>query len=235
MHDVARPETMNAKVKSRRGMIFKAVLAVVGLFLILAGIKVMQIRKMMSSKPPMPVETVTSATVKEEDWAPTLNLRWKRFRRCKARWSRPNCRAWSAKIGFENGGVAKKGDLLMQLDASSEEAQLHSAEADLELAKADWERAADLVQAQSDFESGARRCGIEVQTEERGRRSDAIHDLEEDCARTVRWAARHSPGKRRADDQRRTAGGRVDLARSGFCRFRIAATESGAVVAGTRM
>jgi membrane fusion protein (multidrug efflux system) len=32
----------------------------------------------------------------------------------------------------------------MQLDASSEEAQLHSAEADLELARADWERAQDL-------------------------------------------------------------------------------------------
>ena len=40
--------------------------------------------------------------------------------------------------------VAKKGDLLVQLDASAEEAQLHSAEADLELAKADWERAQDL-------------------------------------------------------------------------------------------
>ena len=40
--------------------------------------------------------------------------------------------------------MAKKGDLLVQLDASAEEAQLHSAEADLELAKADRERSRDL-------------------------------------------------------------------------------------------
>ena len=33
----------------------------------------------------------------------------------------------------------------MQLDASAEEAQLHSAEADLELASADWEAFTDLV------------------------------------------------------------------------------------------
>ena len=143
MHDVARPETMNAKVKSRRGMIFKAVLAVVGLFLILAGIKVMQIRTMMSSKPPMPVETVTSATVKEEDWAPTLNSVGS-VSAVQGAMVSTELPGVVAKIGFENGGVAKKDDLLMQLDASSEEAQLHSAEADLELAKADWERAADL-------------------------------------------------------------------------------------------
>ena len=49
-----------------------------------------------------------------------------------------------SQIGLENGGEAKKGDLLPQLDASSEEAQLHSAEADLELAKADLERAQGL-------------------------------------------------------------------------------------------
>ena len=48
-------------------------------------------------------------------------------------------------VAFENGGTAKKGDLLVQLDASAEEAQLHSAEADLQLARADWDRAADLA------------------------------------------------------------------------------------------
>jgi membrane fusion protein (multidrug efflux system) len=49
------------------------------------------------------------------------------------------------KIGFENGATAKKGDLLVQLDASAEEAQLQSSEADLELARADLERARDLA------------------------------------------------------------------------------------------
>src|SRR5205085_125620 len=50
-----------------------------------------------------------------------------------------------SKIGFENGASAKQGDLLLQLDASTEEAQLHSAEADLELARADLERSRDLA------------------------------------------------------------------------------------------
>ena len=50
-----------------------------------------------------------------------------------------------SQVAFENGGTAKKGDLLVQLDASAEEAQLHSAEADLQLARADWDRAADLA------------------------------------------------------------------------------------------
>ncbi len=144
MHDVARPETMNAKVKSRRGMIFKAALAVFALFLILAGIKALQIKKMMSSKPPMPVETVTSATVKEENWAPKFSSVGS-ISPVQGAMVSTELPGVVSEIDFQNGGEAKKGEQLMQLDASSEEAQLHSAEADLELAKADWERASDLA------------------------------------------------------------------------------------------
>ncbi len=143
MHDVATPKTMNANVKSTRRIVFKAVLAVVGLFLILAGIKALQIKTMMSMKPPMPVETVTSAQVKAEDWAPTLNSVGS-VAAVQGAVVSAELAGVVAKIGFDNGGVAKKDELLMQLDASSEEAQLHSAEADLELARADWERAQDL-------------------------------------------------------------------------------------------
>jgi membrane fusion protein, multidrug efflux system len=50
-----------------------------------------------------------------------------------------------AEIKFENGGIAKKGDVLMRLDASSEEAQLKSSVADLELARSDLARARDLA------------------------------------------------------------------------------------------
>jgi membrane fusion protein (multidrug efflux system) len=50
-----------------------------------------------------------------------------------------------SQIAFDNGGTAKKGDLLVQLDASAEEAQMHSAEADMELARADLDRSRDLV------------------------------------------------------------------------------------------
>jgi len=50
-----------------------------------------------------------------------------------------------AEIGFSNGGEAKKGDVLLKLDSSSEEAQLHTAEADLELARANLQRTRDLA------------------------------------------------------------------------------------------
>ena len=50
-----------------------------------------------------------------------------------------------AEIDFESGKPVKKGDLLLKLDASSEIAQLRSAQADAELAKADFERARDLA------------------------------------------------------------------------------------------
>jgi membrane fusion protein, multidrug efflux system len=48
-------------------------------------------------------------------------------------------------IAFENGGEAKKGDVLMKLDTSQEEALLRSAEAEAELARADLERSRDLA------------------------------------------------------------------------------------------
>jgi membrane fusion protein (multidrug efflux system) len=48
-------------------------------------------------------------------------------------------------VMFQNGGVAKKGDVLVKLDSSSEIAQLKTAEADLELARANLQRARDLA------------------------------------------------------------------------------------------
>src|SRR5207302_6436142 len=48
-------------------------------------------------------------------------------------------------IKFENGGSAKKGDVLMRLDTSSEEALLRSSEAEAELARTDLERTRGLA------------------------------------------------------------------------------------------
>jgi len=50
-----------------------------------------------------------------------------------------------AEVAFESGAMVQKGDLLVQLDTSAEEAQLRSADADTELARADVERARDLT------------------------------------------------------------------------------------------
>ena len=51
------------------------------------------------------------------------------------------------KIAFESGAVVKAGDVLVQLDVSTEESQLRAAEATAALAKANLERARDLRQS----------------------------------------------------------------------------------------
>src|SRR6202022_311530 len=142
MHDIAQKEKIGAK--STRKIVIKAALAVVGLFLILAGIKALQIVKMVSSKPPMAVETVTSAQVKEEDWAPALSSVGT-ISAVQGAIVATELGGTVSEVGFPNGGEAKKGDVLLRLDTSSEAAQFNTAKADLELARSDLQRARDLA------------------------------------------------------------------------------------------
>lgn len=144
MHDVAKPVIKGESVKSTWKMVLKASLAVLGLFLILAGIRVLQIVTMVRTPKPMPVETVTSAVVKEEDWAPVLSSVGS-VSAVQGAIVSAELGGTVAEIKFQNGAVAKKGDVLVKLDASAEEAQLHTAEADLELARKDLERTRDLA------------------------------------------------------------------------------------------
>ncbi len=124
--------------------VVKAILAVFALFVILAGIKGLQIFTMISAKPPMPLETVTSTQVKEEDWAPLLSAVGS-ISPVQGAMVSTELPGTVAQIGFESGAMVKKGDLLVHLDTSAEEAQLHSADADTELARADLERARGLT------------------------------------------------------------------------------------------
>ena len=121
-----------------------AVFGVLALFLALADLKAFQIRKMTSTPMMMPATTVSSATVKEEDWAPTLSAIGS-ISAVQGAVVSSELGGVVSQIAFENGGTAKKGDLLLQLDASAEEAQLKSAEADLELARSDLDRSRELV------------------------------------------------------------------------------------------
>ena len=124
--------------------VVKAILAVFALFVILAGIKGLQIFTMISAKPPMPLETVTSTQVKEEDWAPLLSAVGS-ISPVQGAIVSTELPGTVAQIGFESGAIVKKGDLLVHLDTSAEDAQLHSADADTELARADLERARGLT------------------------------------------------------------------------------------------
>jgi len=121
-----------------------AVFAVFALVCVLADVKFLQFFKMSASPMQMPTTTVSSVVVKEEDWAPMLSA----IGSVSAVQGAVVSAEFSgivAEVHFENGGVAKKGDVLVKLDTSAEDAQLHSAEADLELARADLQRTRDLA------------------------------------------------------------------------------------------
>ncbi len=149
MHDVAKgisnvPVQSNARPRRRGRGVGIAIGLLVAILVFAFGIKALQIRKMMSTPMVMPPTTVSSATVKEEDWAPTLSAVGS-ISAVQGAVVSSELSGVVSQIAFENGGTAKKGDLLVQLDASAEEAQLKSAEADLELARADLDRSRELV------------------------------------------------------------------------------------------
>jgi membrane fusion protein (multidrug efflux system) len=121
-----------------------AAFAVLCLFFALADVKALQIYKMTSTKTPMPVETVTSASVKQENWAPVISAVGS-VSAVQGAIVATELGGVVSEIKFENGGVAKKGDVLVKLDASQEEALLRSAEAEAELARTDLERARGLA------------------------------------------------------------------------------------------
>lgn len=128
----------------RKRLLRGAVLALISLLLALTDIKASQLYKMNSTPFAMPAATVSSVPVKEEDWAPILPSVGT-VSAVQGATVSAELAGMVAEIRFTNGGLAKKGDVLVRLDASSEEAQLRTAEADLELARADLERARDLA------------------------------------------------------------------------------------------
>lgn len=111
--------------------------AVAALLLILADVKAAQVRKMMSTPFAMPPTTVSSAVVKAEDWAPRLRAIGS-ISAVQGAMLSTDLAGTVAKVNFQNGSEAKKGDILVELVASQEEA-------DLELARANLERARDLA------------------------------------------------------------------------------------------
>ena len=82
--------------------------------------------------------------MKEEDWAPRLTAVGS-VSAVQGAVVSAELAGVVSEINFENGGEAKKGEVLMKLDASQEEALLRSAEAEAQLAQTDLERSRDLA------------------------------------------------------------------------------------------
>src|SRR4051812_19799762 len=118
MHDVARP-VKETNVKRRFAKLFRgrpilsAVAGLLLIFVLIAGIKVLQIRKMMSTPMVMPATTVSSAQVTEENWPPLFSSVGT-ISAVQGAIVSAELAGTVAEVKFENGGVAKRGDVLVR-------------------------------------------------------------------------------------------------------------------------
>ena len=128
-----------------KGLVLGVVFALLCIFFVLADIKLLQFYKITSAPRPMMVTTVTSAEVKNADWQPMLTAVGS-ISPVQGAMISAELAGTVAEINFQSGSLVKKGEVLLKLDASAEEAQLRSAEADAELAKNDLDRARGLAE-----------------------------------------------------------------------------------------
>lgn len=127
-------------MKSKLIIAVVIVLCVVGA---LVGTKAMQFKKLASSPWVQPPETIASAVVHPETWETTIEAVGS-IDAVQGVTVTPEVSGTVSEIAFESGGMVQKGDLLLKLDTSTEEAQLKAAQAQLEWAQVSVERARKL-------------------------------------------------------------------------------------------
>ena len=162
-----------APVKTNRRRVWLVSIAGIAVvLLVLVGIKAGQIGTMIKAGKSfsLPPESVTTAKVEQAQWqasrAAVGTLVAVRSVTISA-----ELPGTVQKIGFDSGAVVHRGDLLVQLDTSTEEAQLAAAEADSVLARSSVRRArtlraqnsnapADLEAAEARAQSTAANVGV---------------------------------------------------------------------------
>ena len=102
----------------------------------LAAVKTMQIRRMIAFGATFtpPPETVATAVAHAEQWQDVLSAVGS-VTPAQGVMIAPEIGGTVSEIAFESGATVNKGDLLVKLDTSSEDAQLRAADAQLELAQ----------------------------------------------------------------------------------------------------
>ncbi|MGB5746293.1 MAG: efflux RND transporter periplasmic adaptor subunit [Desulfobacterales bacterium] len=113
---------------------------------ILGGIKGLQINRMIAigSQSAPPPATVTAAVVRSESWEDLITSVGS-LEAVQGVMLTAELPGKVVQITFESGTKVKAGDLLLQQDISSEEAQLRAAEATVSLAKLELERSRKLL------------------------------------------------------------------------------------------
>jgi membrane fusion protein (multidrug efflux system) len=144
MATAAEPHPRRAIDRYRTTMKTKIAIAIIGVILIvsgLAGVKALQFKTLIAagksfSQPP---ETVSSTIVSEEKWQTTL-VAIGSVTAVEGVNVTTEVAGLVRDISFESGAAVEKGAVLVRLDTSSEEAQLRSIQAQLELARINLER-----------------------------------------------------------------------------------------------
>jgi membrane fusion protein (multidrug efflux system) len=113
-----------------------AVVIVVAVVGVLAGVKALQIKKLIDSGKDYapPPESVSFAVVREDKWQGMLTAIGS-IMAVQGVTVTPEIPGLIREINFESGAVVAQGDVLLRLDTSLEEAQLRALEAQEELAK----------------------------------------------------------------------------------------------------
>jgi len=120
-------------------MIRKIIIAVFIVLLVigaLAGVKVFQIKTLIAGGKSfvVPPESVSAVVAREEKWQGTLTAIGS-VTAVQGVTVTPEIAGIVRELAFESGAVVSKGDLLVRLDTSTEEAQLRALEAQEELAR----------------------------------------------------------------------------------------------------
>jgi membrane fusion protein, multidrug efflux system len=125
-------------MKSKVAIGIVIVLFVVGA---LAGVKTLQLKKLIETGKAyaQPPESVSSAVAHEEQWPVTLTAIGS-VTAVQGVTVNPELPGIVSQIAFDSGAVVAKGDVLVKLDTSLEEAQLRSLEAQEELARLNADR-----------------------------------------------------------------------------------------------
>jgi membrane fusion protein, multidrug efflux system len=128
--------------------------ALVVVVAILAGIKISQIKSMMAAGKSFvpPPETVTTTKVEKGTWRGTRTAVGSLVAVHGVTLG-AELPGVIKEIHFESGTSVKKGDVLVKLDTSTEEAQLQAAVADEALAKVNLDRAKTLRQTESNTQA----------------------------------------------------------------------------------
>ncbi|MCB1124631.1 MAG: efflux RND transporter periplasmic adaptor subunit, partial [Verrucomicrobiae bacterium] len=128
-------------------MIKKILITIVGLGIIVAvifGVKAMQIKTLMSGGAyQMPPVAVTSAKVKSETWKQTLDAVGS-LTAVQGVVVSTEIAGKVVQLNFDSGQMVEKGQILVELDTSTEQAQLAAARAEVQLTTVNLERAKKL-------------------------------------------------------------------------------------------